>query len=197
MRDGRKSACKECMNKQKKEWALNNPIRARDYAREYSQQHREEIKEYRELTKDHRNKRRRENGYNKETRAKWTLENKDKIKERNKKWYADNIESIRIKSKAYRQSDVGRVVCTAKTQKRRAILKSLDDGTVTKESLFLLKEKQDNKCYHCGCELDFKAKNKVHLDHLIPISKGGSNSISNVVWSCKSCNLRKGSTVVE
>lgn len=37
---------------------------------------------------------------------------------------------------------------------------------------------------------------KVHLDHIYPISKGGIHSITNVVWSCASCNLRKSDSVI-
>ncbi len=81
------------------------------------------------------------------------------------------------------------------THKRRGITKSVDDGTITKAALEELKIKQDYKCYHCGCELDFDSKNMVHLDHFYPISKKGTNSIYNVVWSCKTCNVRKGSKV--
>ena len=46
-------------------------------------------------------------------------------------------------------------------------------------------------CYYCNCELD----EKKHLDHYIPLSKGGTHSIDNVVWSCASCNLKKGAKV--
>ena len=38
--------------------------------------------------------------------------------------------------------------------------------------------------------LDLKDRN-THLDHYMPLSKGGAHSISNVVWSCAACNLTK------
>ena len=43
------------------------------------------------------------------------------------------------------------------------------------------------RCAYCGCELDF---NDFHIDHLIPLSKGGTNG-KNRVPSCPLCNLCK------
>jgi len=31
-----------------------------------------------------------------------------------------------------------------------------------------------------------------HLDHIIPISKGGQNTVENLVLCCRHCNLSKG-----
>lgn len=73
-------------------------------------------------------------------------------------------------------------------RKRRALQNSNDDGTVTMGYLTELLNIQSNRCYYCNVKLD----NYKHLDHYKPISKGGVHSISNIVWSCPSCNLKKG-----
>ncbi len=31
-----------------------------------------------------------------------------------------------------------------------------------------------------------------HMDHVVPLSRGGAHALDNVVPSCKSCNLKKG-----
>lgn len=41
-------------------------------------------------------------------------------------------------------------------------------------------------CYHCGSP----AK---HIDHIIPVSKGGEHRLGNLGPMCADCNLRKGS----
>ncbi len=45
---------------------------------------------------------------------------------------------------------------------------------------------QNNLCYWCSLPFD-----KLEADHYIPVSKGGSNFISNIVASCRACNARK------
>jgi hypothetical protein len=44
---------------------------------------------------------------------------------------------------------------------------------------------EDKKCAYCD------STEKLEWDHLIPKSKGGSDSIENLVLACKSCNLSK------
>lgn len=47
---------------------------------------------------------------------------------------------------------------------------------------------QHNKCFYCGHELT----DKVHLDHRVPISRGGTDKLSNLVMTCAWCNQHKG-----
>lgn len=47
-----------------------------------------------------------------------------------------------------------------------------------------------NKCYYCGKEVKPFTADK-QIEHKIPISKGGTNNIKNLVISCKACNSGK------
>lgn len=42
------------------------------------------------------------------------------------------------------------------------------------------------KCVYCGGKLD------LHLDHVVPYSRGGEDSYDNLVTACRNCNLSKG-----
>lgn len=55
-------------------------------------------------------------------------------------------------------------------------------------------------CYICGVAIDFLAPRKcgldgweqgLHIDHLVPIAKGGSDTLENVRPAHGLCNLRK------
>lgn len=46
------------------------------------------------------------------------------------------------------------------------------------------------RCQYCG---ESHAPDKLTLDHVIPISRGGKDSWNNVVTACKRCNHQKGS----
>lgn len=46
-------------------------------------------------------------------------------------------------------------------------------------------------CQYCGLTAD---GTELHVDHVIPHSKGGSDTPDNLITSCKSCNYGKGAT---
>lgn len=55
-------------------------------------------------------------------------------------------------------------------------------------------EKCDGKCTYCGCELDMKT---FHVDHMVPVSRGGSNKDENLTAACPTCNTQKNNKTVE
>ena len=49
----------------------------------------------------------------------------------------------------------------------------------------------DRDKYRCVyCLLDI-SEDKYHLDHIVPLSRGGSNRKNNLLASCEDCNQRK------
>jgi hypothetical protein len=48
-------------------------------------------------------------------------------------------------------------------------------------------------CQYCG----HRKKDEMTLDHVIPRSKGGDNSFTNLVTCCKDCNLKKGNKTIK
>jgi hypothetical protein len=79
---------------------------------------------------------------------------------------------------------------------RRARVKG-NGGTFTFKELNEQFERQEGFCNYCGGLLYASFDNDVHIDHMTPISRGGSNDISNIVLSCAPCNLKKGSKTAE
>ena len=117
-------------------------------------------------------------------------------RKRKKREYAKNSsEEVKQRKreydKAYFASEAGKKVTALSAKKRRAQKLSSEDGTITYQSLEALMTSQDSKCKYCSTDLDLQPKGFVHLDHVIPLSKGGVHSIDNVVWSCAPCNHKK------
>ena len=49
------------------------------------------------------------------------------------------------------------------------------------------------RCQYCGrAGADLKGRESLTRDHLVPLSRGGTNEWTNVVTACSSCNARKG-----
>ena len=44
-------------------------------------------------------------------------------------------------------------------------------------------------CYLCGSDV---LMGGLHLDHIIPVARGGTNDASNLAVSCADCNMAKG-----
>lgn len=65
------------------------------------------------------------------------------------------------------------------------------------ETLAFILAKTDSCCGYCGSSLDADDVSSWQIDHVVPLSRGGSDSTENLVAACRSCNLRKGSKTVE
>jgi 5-methylcytosine-specific restriction endonuclease McrA len=54
------------------------------------------------------------------------------------------------------------------------------------------------KCQYCGRgQHEFKFRECLTRDHLVPLSRGGTNVWTNVVTACSTCNTRKGNRLPE
>jgi 5-methylcytosine-specific restriction endonuclease McrA len=47
-------------------------------------------------------------------------------------------------------------------------------------------------CNYCGCDLAFDQRTTWHIDHVVPLSRGGLHEIGNLVIACAQCNRAKG-----
>jgi 5-methylcytosine-specific restriction endonuclease McrA len=106
--------------------------------------------------------------------ADWRVRNLESINKYNKQWRIDNPERMR----ARRKLDNAR---------RRALLENAK-GDFTVDEWLELKESYGNTCLACGRS---EPEVKITPDHVIPLSKGGSNSIENIQPLCWGCNAGK------
>ena len=54
------------------------------------------------------------------------------------------------------------------------------------------------RCQYCGRHMtEFKGREALTRDHLVPLSRGGTNDWTNVITACSPCNTRKGNRMPE
>ena len=91
------------------------------------------------------------------------------------KWRAANQDSVRVYGSRRRAKAVGA------------------DGDFEMADVIRLFEKQNSQCIYCGADI---SEGRHTIEHLVPLSRGGSNAIENVALACRSCNARKGDKTV-
>ena len=62
------------------------------------------------------------------------------------------------------------------------------DGAFSADDVVYLYTDQQQSCAYCGNTL----LAGYHVEHRIPLIRGGSNSLENLCLACPTCNLRKG-----
>lgn len=111
--------------------------------------------------------------------------NKDRIRERTKEYNRKNSKQRVQKAKEWcvNNPQKARIIKLSYKSRRRSIERQGDPTSEIAE----WESKQKKVCYWCGdpCESNY------NLDHYVPLAKGGSHSINNLVISCPHCNFSK------
>lgn len=188
-KDGYLGQCKSCIksfreeNKEKRKIYLEKTkeerrIKQRDYYEANKERIRLLNKDYYILNKE------RIDAANKA----WSDANKERCAAQQKAWREANKERHIANSKAWREANPDRYSASKRNnvRHRRAIKRNAIGNHTTTDVLNLL-VLQRNKCACCLKSI----KNGYHVDHVIPLSKGGSNDKYNLQLLCAPCNLSK------
>ena len=109
--------------------------------------------------------------------------NKKKQNAQKRLHYAANTLRLNAVSRAYQKSHPE--VASKGNQKRRAMKVGNGVFVVTAKEL---KKIRKSLCIYCG------APGPSHVDHVIPLARGGRHSIGNLQPLCGRCNMSKGSS---
>lgn len=102
-----------------------------------------------------------------------------------RRWANDNREQVRASISRCSKNNKSRRRRNA--AKRRAL--KANSPVVQNIDLELLYDVFNGCCYLCGYEVE---QDEWDLEHIVPLSKGGSHSYSNLAVSCPPCNSKKG-----
>lgn len=117
-------------------------------------------------------------------------------------WLEENKELVRSYAREYARQyrtghpDAARAWWTANKDKHRLYqanrraAKSAHTYIVTERDVTRLIARYDGCCAYCG-----QQSNSLHLDHVIPLARGGRHSIGNLVPACRTCNTSKGAGI--
>lgn len=142
----------------------------------------------------------------------WYVRNREKILERNREFRKENPEYVKQYQDAYRQTHkeerndyrLSNLEKFRSYARKRLALK-LNNGHEPYLEDEVLQEYGSN-CHICKEPIELEASRKVgvgdwkkglHIDHLIPLSKGGMDSLSNVRPAHAECNLYKNAKVIQ
>jgi 5-methylcytosine-specific restriction endonuclease McrA len=130
----------------------------------------------------------------------WRLDNLEKESERIRKYYANHPEKRRQLGKKYREANVEKIKQYKKLYNKSNPEKSNDYRNVRRarkklNGVFKLTNKELKKlynspCFYCG------SHDSIQIDHVIPIAKGGTHGIGNLVSACQKCNKSKSDKLI-
>ena len=179
-RDANREKCREYSRK----FRASNPEKAREAVRASGAKHPETKRDYRVANADKvrdymRNYHAAHRDKSRESARKYRAANPEKDRERHRKYNAANKDKSRERLRKYRATHPD-VVRAQKHRRRSLINTSIVDAPTARQIEEIMRE----PCIYCG-------EPSEHLDHVIPLSRGGTHEIDNLVPACAKCNVSK------
>lgn len=144
-------------------------VRNREYHKDYNRRYRREHLEEKRLYNYQYSREHREEAL--ERTKRWQKENPERAKARSNRWKRENPERVRIHGN------------------RRRARKVNAEGCASAEQIAARVEYYGGLCYLCGRPYEA-------IDHVVPLSRGGSNWPANQRPICALCNARKGAKML-
>lgn len=169
---GRAPHCKECVSVNKANHYTENRDRLTAYKRDYYKRNTDTLSQ--------RNKQ-------------WRSQNQTYLSEYKRTYYRENKERLSDQMRQYQKDNIDRWLLDSH---RRRMLKSVSafDGSSNQDVI----ARWGEFCYLGGERVaqDGKPLENFHLEHVVPLSRGGSHTIDNLRPSCAHHNLSKGGKVL-
>jgi 5-methylcytosine-specific restriction endonuclease McrA len=115
---------------------------------------------------------------------------REATRESTRNWKARNPDKVQAKGKAWRAKNPDKVSAMSKIHKarRRAQKASAPRNDFTAKQWRALCKAAGYLCAYCHKKFPFR---QLTIDHITPLSKGGSHTLSNILPACLDCNMHK------
>ena len=170
----------ELLQKQRASYAAHkDEINARRRQDKAKEKNRERMRQYRQTSKN--------KAYAKDQKAQYYQSHRIEALEKRRQYYEANKEEINADRRQYRKEHPEELsgIDRAHKHKRKAQKKAVG-GSYTPQQIQEQLKRQKARCHYCKVKLE-----KYHVDHVIPLARGGSNDIHNIVLACPTCNMHK------
>ena len=176
-KDGYRTYCRECDHKQKTEYYAKHAEELSAKYMAYYEIHREEVRA---------------------KQAQYYADHCEEIKLATSKYYAEHREKMLVIRRQYQRTYIDKTVKarkkryrqTDKYRNRKAArvnnLRVAGGEKLTPEIIAEIKSEYGRFCPYCNHKIEIG-----HIDHIVPVSKGGTNDRDNLVYVCAPCNLKK------
>ena len=121
--------------------------------------------------------------------VRWKLANPKRLKEHSAKWRRENPE--RQKEMVAQCRRANPVPSRTTSNRRRARLAGYTGAHYTAKDVADLMVGQQGGCMYCWTPLT-----SYHVDHVVPLSRGGGNGVDNICLACPSCNSSKNNKLL-
>jgi 5-methylcytosine-specific restriction endonuclease McrA len=140
--------------------------------RKYQGEHKEQIAQYRKI---------------------WTAKNKERVDASKRGYYERKRQDVLARSKKWAEDNPEKVrqAKTNNLRKRRAA-RHASIGNFSVEEFKVLCESYGKRCLACG---DTNAT--LEADHVVPLTRGGPDEISNIQPLCGTCNREKFVKIID
>lgn len=173
--------CKPCTRNSNKKWRANNPEKMASARANWKKENKEKLGQ---IKYDYRHSEAgKESG--RKSAKRYALLNPEKVLEKKRLWRVVSAPKIKDYMREWR--DKNRDLVVIHGQNRRARKKEVGGklSADLSEKLFKL---QRGKCA-CGCKQPLG--DRYHLDHIMPLALGGSNTDNNIQLLRSTCNHQK------
>jgi 5-methylcytosine-specific restriction endonuclease McrA len=193
----RSSHCKECGKKIKPENLYGYCVAHRRLSKTHESKHRASSDAWLERNRDWVNERERNRyasnpeKYRNKTKRQYA-KNPEPGKQRSRDYRAKNLEEVnakaRVRTLQWAKDNPERVKRNSKVAKHKRRARELAaPGSFTAADIKEIFKAQGGRCAYCRKKLGIDH----HADHIIALSKGGTNDRSNIQLTCEKCNLYK------